>query len=389
MKKDNCALVLGGYVNGYSIIQELHEKGVCNIVLFDTSKRIASASNRIRKFVLINEAADNLYAELKKLHEEYDQIIIFPTDDLQLENLNEIYSKTHLFCFLPFNHRNLAELLDKYQQYQYCAKLGVPYPQTVRIKKSEEIDKVLSLRFPVLIKPNKREDMKSEVFRNLEIRNSLDLEKKKRCLTTFISKGLMMMASEIIPGDGSNIYAYVGYRNKKGRILNEWTGKKLSQFPHDFGVFASASNQAPKIVLEQGRVLLEGMNIYGIAEPEFKYDHRDGKYKLMEVNLRSMMWHRAGNLSGVNIQYTQYLDAIGKKSLRQKQTKYKDIHFVCLKHEILNLLRRKRYLKTFLNNIFNSDKTYVAVFDRRDIKPFLMEINSLINSLRPDVKSTR
>ena len=29
------------------------------------------------------------------------------------------------------------------------------------------------------------------------------------------------------------------------------------------------------------------MNIYGIAEPEFKYDIRDDKYKLTETNLRS------------------------------------------------------------------------------------------------------
>ena len=63
----------------------------------------------------------------------------------------------------------------------------------------------------------------------------------------------------------------------------------------------------------QGRKLLNGMDIKGIAQPEFKYDFRDQKYKLMEINLRSMMWHRVGNLSGVNLQYSQYLDALGEK----------------------------------------------------------------------------
>jgi predicted ATP-grasp superfamily ATP-dependent carboligase len=79
------------------------------------------------------------------------------------------------------------------------------------------------------------------------------------------------------------------------------------------------------------------MNIYGIAEPEFKYDHRDGKYKLTEINLRSMMWHRVGNLSGVNIQYSQYLDALGKTVPHQDQLKNKNIHFVYLRHEIINI----------------------------------------------------
>ena len=64
------------------------------------------------------------------------------------------------------------------------------------------------------------------------------------------------MASEIIPGDGSNIYAYVGYRSKSGKIINEWTGRKLSQYPDDFGVFSSASNEAPDDVLIQGEYYL-------------------------------------------------------------------------------------------------------------------------------------
>jgi len=44
MKKNHCVLVLGGYVNGYSIIQELYEKKVEEIILFGYSREIASYS---------------------------------------------------------------------------------------------------------------------------------------------------------------------------------------------------------------------------------------------------------------------------------------------------------------------------------------------------------
>lgn len=123
----------------------------------------------------------------------------------------------------------------------------------------------------------------------------------------------------------------------------------------------------------QGRTLLEGMDIKGIAQPEFKYDSRDRKYKLMEINLRSMMWHRVGNLSGVNLQHSQYLDAIGEEINRQVQVKSRDVHFVYLKHEIINLVTRRKYLKTFRKNLLGSDETHLAVYDRRDIKPFLID----------------
>ncbi|HWR25001.1 MAG TPA: hypothetical protein VN278_02095, partial [Methanosarcina sp.] len=178
-------------------------------------------------------------------------------------------------------------------------------------------------------------------------------------------------------GNESCIYAYVAYRDMQGRILNEWTGKKLAQYPNSFGVFSSASNEAPEEVRILGKTLLSGIDIKGIAEPEFKYDSRDKKYKLMEINLRSMMWHRVGNLSGVNLQYTQYLDALGKTVEPQIQIKDKDIHFIYLNHEIINLLFRKNYFPVFKKNIWDSDESHIAVYDKSDIKPFLKDIIGL------------
>ena len=93
----------------------------------------------------------------------------------------------------------------------------------------------------------------------------------------------------------------------------------------------------------------------------------------MEINLRSMMWHRVGNLSGVNLQYSQYLDSLGKKVDSQSQAKNKIIHFVYLRYEIMNLIGRKKYLRTFIRNIRDSDETYIAVYDKKDIRPFLKD----------------
>ncbi|HIH74096.1 MAG TPA: hypothetical protein HA306_02095 [Methanosarcina sp.] len=373
MKKDDCALVLGGYVNGYSIIQELYEKKIEEIVLFGYSRELASYSNKVKKFVLIDKTPENLYREIEELHKEYRKIIIFPTDDLQLENLHIIYSEIHSFCFLPFNYENLTTCLDKYIQYSYCEKLGVPYPKTVLLQKKEDMENIETIQFPILLKPSKREDLKRKVFRNREIDNPEDLEEIKKEIEGYLESGIKFLASEVIPGNGSCIYAYIGYRDQKGKILNEWTGKKLSQYPDNFGVFSAASNEGSEEVLLQGRLLLNGMNIKGIAQPEFKYDARDKKYKLMEINLRSMMWHRVGNLSGVNLHYSQYLDALGEKVNPQVQMKNKIIHFLYLKHEIRNLIMQKRYVRTFLKNIIESDKTYFAVYDRKDIKPFLKD----------------
>jgi D-aspartate ligase len=379
LKESSCAVIIGGYVNGYSIIQELSENKVKNIILFDASRTMASYSNKIARFILTDLSCFSLQKELEILSREYDLIVLFPTDDKQLENLYSLSEKISAYCFIPFNKENFPECVDKYYQYTRCERLGVPCPKTIEIKHADDIADISTLTYPVIIKPKTRLDQKRKIFRNFQLQNEQELRENKDYLIGFIRQKIEFVASEIIPGDGSNIYAYVGYRDTSGRILNEWTGKKLSQFPDDFGVFSSASNMAPKEILQQGRTILNGMNLKGIAEPEFKYDPRDGKYKLMEINLRSMMWNRVGTLSAVKIHYTQYIDALGDTVPACNQEKSAVIHFVSLRHEILNVLSRKRYGRVFLHNLFAGDKTYFAFFDKHDLKPFLFDCLSLIS----------
>lgn len=373
----NCALVLGGFINGFSIIRELKEKGVKNIVLFDLYESLGSKSNKICDFKIIDKTPDSLRNALFRLRERYEYIIIFPTDDLQMENLYSIYDDVKPFCFVPFNYKNLNRVLDKFVQYSFCEQYGIPYPKTVNLQEAHDLDNIEILEFPVLIKPKKRYDLICNVFRNLFLKTSDDLLKNKNKITDYMDRGITFIASEVIPGGDTQIYGYFGYRDQNGSILNEFTGKKLNQFPDDFGVFSSASNEAPEIITEQGQKLLQVMDLKGICHPEFKYDPRDEQYKLMEINLRSVMWNRVGTLTGVNISYSQYLDATGQKVEKQNQDKNKIIHLIYMRYELFNLFNKPGYFSHFMRNVFGGDKHHFAVFDVLDIHPFIHDLPHL------------
>ena len=182
-----------------------------------------------------------------------------------------------------------------------------------------------------------------------------DFKVSKKILIEKVSKSVEFIISEYIPGDDTNIYAYTCFRSHEGQILNEWIGKKLTQHPNNYGVFSSASNEATGIVLEQGRSVVKELDAFGIVEPEFKYDYRDGKFKLMETNLRSMMWHRTGNISGVKLQEIQFKYATGQAITKYKQVLDKRWHFVMMLHEIPNLIARKGYWAHFKYNIFGNN----------------------------------
>lgn len=370
-----CAVVLGGYVNGYSIALELHEKNIENIALVQYGKQLAGYSNLFKTKLSVDKTSGALLLALQRLSKEYGYLVLFPTDDLFIENLYSIRKKIEGFAFLPFNPSNIISASDKAVQYQFCEKLGVPYPKSVELKNSNDLSGLShKLRLPIIIKPNKREDLKIKVFRSVTILSENELSTHQENLKAYFEKGVSFLASEIVPGHtNGTIYAYVGYRSPKTKtILNEWIGRKLTQYPDDYGVFSSASNEAPEIIREQGQTLLNGMDLYGICEPEFKYDPRDGDYKLMEINLRSMMWHRVGNLSGVFLQQTQWLDAIGKPVPKYQQTD-QVVHFSYLKHEIVNLILRKGYFRHFKECLFKGDINRLALYEKGDMRPFYVD----------------
>jgi len=376
----SCALVLGGHVNGYSIIKELYEQGIKEIALFDQGLTLARFSNKVKYRAVIDKTPETLLEELKKLNYQYDYIIVFPTDDLHLQNLHKIYDDARHFCYLPINRENLLETSNKFFQYEICEKIGVGYPKTINIKSANDLDIIEKIKFPILIKPVIK-NLKVNLFRVLYLEKKNNYFSTKKMLVEHLNKGIEFILSEYIPGDDSNIYAYTCFRSQKGEILNEWVGKKLTQHPDRFGNFSSSSNESNKEVYKQGRLLVEALNAFGIIEPEFKYDYRDKSFKLMEVNLRSMMWNRTGSISGVKLHETQYNYAIGKEVNKDKQDQNNKYHFILMLHEISNLISRKGYWKDFKYSIWGGDKRFWAIFEWKDMKPFFYSLILLIKLL--------
>lgn len=370
------SVVLGGYVNAYSIVRELYSTTNDPIIVINHKKDVASFSNKVTHFVKCNLSSKTLKEELLVLSKSYSKLILFCTRDLHLEIINEIREDISDFCFVPFNSNNLKLNLDKSFQYKKCAELGIPFPKTSSLEFTKDLEQLFNFPYPFLVKPSTRQDFTTNVFRSLVVDNEIQLKTYIPKLSSLIESGISFLVSEIIPGDGSNIYSYMAYRTKKGEIVNEWIGKKETQYPDDFGIFSSATISSEPEVLKQGRKLLNGLNLFGINQPEFKYDYRDGKFKLMEINLRSMMWNRVGFLAGVNIHHTQWLDAKNLPILKkEKKSSSSSFLYMYFKHELVCILFRKKYFKQYFKVLLKKYSViYFAVYDKSDLKPFIFDL---------------
>ena len=371
-KFDNsCAVILGDSINGYLIMRELWSKGIKNIVLFYRNRSLCNNSNKIILSQKIDLSAATLKNKLTDLSSKFKRLIIYPTLDYQVKNLSDIYDSIQDFCFIAFNHANILTCMNKYYQYQFCKTLGIPVPESIALKHPDDIKNTLKLKFPIIIKPQAKLTLNDEIFKNTIIQTHKDLDRLYPILEKKMYGGGRLLASEIIPGGENNLYSYFGYRNKEGKILNEWTGRKLSSFPDNFGVFASGVNELNPIVLNQGRALLNGMNLMGMCQSEFRFDARDNSFKFIEINIRTTLLSGLAHLSGVNLTYTQYLDGIGERAPRQNQITDKKIHLVTLNNELRNLAQRKNYWKVFKYNLFRGDINYWLPWDKQDKKPFM------------------
>ena len=366
------AVVLGGYVNGYGIIRSLHDAGVRRIHLIDDGSSAASWSRYLSGRSVWDGSEDHLVELISGLTMTSSLVVPFPTNDWHVEVLANQARRLGDHVFLPLNESGAVRSLNKSVQYEAAKLAGLGVPNVHLVESPQDLSELCGSPppFPLLVKPVVRGDLKGGGFRNLVARNSTDWRNILPLISSEVSHGNGLLISELIPGRDSNIYAYTCYRARSGAILREWGGRKLSQYPDSFGVYSSASNETVPGLIEAGRALVQELDLFGIVEPEFKLDPRDGELKLMEVNLRSMMWHRTGAVAGVNLPEAQWLNALGEP-VPESSVDSGKVRHVYASHEVGNLIGRKGYCIEFVRLMYGPGDREWAFWNLRDPGPFI------------------
>jgi predicted ATP-grasp superfamily ATP-dependent carboligase len=118
-------------------------------------------------------------------------------------------------------------------------------------------------------------------------------------------EGLDVLIQEIIPGPDSHGVNYNAYR-ADGEVYADCTARKVRLRPVRFGVPVVVYSAPVPEVVEPARALLAAMEFEGFACCEFKFDSRDGVYKLLEVNGRHNYSAMLAIRCGVNFPWISY-----------------------------------------------------------------------------------
>ena len=207
----------------------------------------------------------------------------------------------------------VATTLDKKLQVLAALECDVPVPRTYfdtdLASLSRDLDRGV-VGFPLLIKGSGVLSWNTRKrFRSVPLESRAELDAKA---SEARNDNVEFLIQEIIPGDDDTLYTFGSYRTKAGHVAGTFTGRKLRQRPRGFGTCRVGESVYSPELSAVGQRFLEKVRYFGISQLEFKWDERDRKFKLMEINPRSWSWIGLSIRLGINLPFLQLCDALGQ-----------------------------------------------------------------------------
>jgi predicted ATP-grasp superfamily ATP-dependent carboligase len=122
-----------------------------------------------------------------------------------------------------------------------------------------------------------------------------------------------LFVQEYIPGGDESSWMFNGYFNEQSECLFGMTGRKIYQSPPGAGVTSLGVCERNDAILETSKRFITSLGYKGMIDIDFRYDKRDGKYKILDINPRIGLTFRlfVGD-NGLDVVRVAYLDLTGQ-----------------------------------------------------------------------------
>jgi predicted ATP-grasp superfamily ATP-dependent carboligase len=297
--------------------------------------------------------------------------VLFPTSDQAVLTIATHKKQLKPFFFLPLSSVAVADIIvNKDKFYRMLEMKGILHPKTFFPKDISEIEILSkSLEYPYIIKPVSSGEFKRVFKTKCFLANSR--EKLAMAYIKAREAKLNVFLQEVIPGN--DIYMFYTYFNANSKPLAVCGYQKHRQYSPDFGIGCMCEARWEEEPINIGLSLLKEMGYRGIAEPEFKRDPRDGKYKLLEINARTSTQNRLPAHCGLDMEYIAYQDVL--KPYRERLDKPKNgVKWIDFQLDLATAVRLRREGKLSFADWLRSlkgERTY-AYFAGDDLLPFIV-----------------
>jgi D-aspartate ligase len=299
--------------NALGIVRSLGRAGIPVVACDHDPRALGLLSRYARPALTADPLAEpgRFVADLLALGERLGgRAVLYATHDEALSALGPREAEVDRAFRRPWSPwAEMAATMDKSHQHAVARGIGFPTPATVERATEGDLATIAGeLRFPLVLKPRNAPEFRRRFRRQLL--RAADEEGLRRAFADAAPYDPQI--SEVIPGDDSALWTLGSYRDGDGRPLASFTGRKLRQWPPDFGTGRSAEAHWDPDLAARCHALLDALRFHGISQVEVKRDARDGRDYLIEVNPRSWLWIGLATFCGVNLPAVCHADAIGR-----------------------------------------------------------------------------
>jgi predicted ATP-grasp superfamily ATP-dependent carboligase len=268
-----------------------------------------------------NESDERILDTLDTLARRIGRAILVPVDDA-----GSVFVDTHTaalernFLF-PRQPRGLAqELSSKREMYNLCQQHSVPTPVSQFPRSEAELlELAAKVSFPTVAKCINAGDAPPASPRVAIAMDRADLLHAYRQMES--PKGANVMIQEFVPGTPESVWMFNGYFDERSECKVAFTGKKIRQAPPYTGAATLGVCEANAAVLQDTVRLMKAVGYRGILDIGFRFDARDGQYKLLDVNPRIGATFRLFvGPDGMDVLRAMYLDLTGQPVPRTSQS---------------------------------------------------------------------
>lgn len=295
--KDLLPVLLGSDANVYGMARSFYmEYGVTSLAI-GKGALAATANSRLVKMAVVepNLEDDAVFArtltDFARAHSGKTLVLVSCGDNytgLMARNRAALEPFYKFACPTP---ELVAELDTKEFFYKACERHGLSYPRTFGCTNENYKTVELPFSFPCIIKAsnsvaywNCRFPHKKKVF------VAYNREEFDAITAAIYSSSYQdnLVLQEYIPGDDNCMRVLNCYSGLDHKVKLMALGRPLleEQTPEGIGNYAAIMNVRDDELMEKMKAFLEDVGWEGFSNFDMKYDARDGKYKLFEMNPR-------------------------------------------------------------------------------------------------------
>jgi D-aspartate ligase len=198
-------------------------------------------------------------------------------------------------------------LASKKGLFELASKYGLPTPRILVPATEDELAVAAEeLQFPVMLKP----------IESRPGRQGMELVASRQELLPryrAIDDPGNILCQEYIPGGDQDVWVFNGYFDGQSRCLAAFTGRKIRQHPAHMGLIALGVCERNDEVRTQTEQFLAEVGYRGVVDIGYRWDRRDGRYKVLDINPRlGGAFRLFVDRRGLDVMRAMYLDLTGR-----------------------------------------------------------------------------